>query len=396
MNVLLLTQIVPYPPDSGPKVKTYHVLRYLSQRGHRVTLACFARTAERPHLESLRPLCVAVHAVPLRRSRLADVRAYTRSLRAGAPFLVVRDDLPAMRALVARLTRAEAFDIIHADQLTMGQFALGARGPRRVFDAHNAVWTIVQRSAQTAKPLIRPLLGREARLIKQYEGKLCRQMDAVLAVSEADRLKLLEAGGRADNITVVPIAVDTRTLARVTPSPGSQNIVTMGTLYYPPNADGVRWFMREVFPRVQAQVPAARMTIIGPRPPRDLARLAHGDKIQVTGYVPDLAPYLAQAALMVVPVRAGSGMRVRILEALARGVPVVTTTMGAEGIEVRDGEHLLLADTPDAFAAAVTRLLADPALRRSLAGNGRRLVEQQYDWQVALPALDAVYAGARA
>src|SRR5438105_6600906 len=105
----------------------------------------------------------------------------------------------------------------------------------------------------------------------------------------------------------------------------------MAALFYPSNADGVRWFMPDVFPRVRSLAPAASMTIIGPRPPRDLALLANGDSIRVTGYVPDLAPYLSGAALMVVPVRAGSGMRVRILEALARGVPVVTTSMGAEG-----------------------------------------------------------------
>jgi len=303
----------------------------------------------------------------------------------------VRDDLPAMRELVARLTREQAFDIIHADQLTMGQFAFGTRGPGRVFDAHNAVWTIVARAALTAPAPLRPLLGREARLVKRHEGKLCRDMDAVLAVSEADRQKLLEAGARADNITVVPIAIDTQTLQRVTARPDAQNIVTMGTLYYPPNADGVRWFMREVFPRVRARVAAATMTIIGPRPPRDIARMANPVSVSVTGYVPDLVPYLEQAALMVVPVRAGSGMRVRILEALARGVAVVTTSTGAEGIDVRNEEHLLIADEPEAFAAAVARLLNDPALRRQLADNGRRLVEQKYDWQVALPGVETAY-----
>ena len=391
LKILLLTQIVPFPPDSGPKVKTYHVLRYLAERGHRVTLASFTRAAEVQHLDALRPLCEAAHAVPLRRSRLADARAYVRSVREGEPFLVARDDLPAMRELVARLTREQAFDIVHADQLTMGQFAIGARGPRRVFDAHNAVWTIVARAARTAPAPLRPLLGREARLVKRHEGKLCREMDAVLAVSEADRLKLLEAGARADNITVVPIAIDTRRLARVTARPDAQDIVTMGTLYYPPNADGVRCFIREVFPRVRARVATATLTVIGPRPPRDIARMAHSGTISVTGYVPELVPYLERAAVVVVPVRAGSGMRVRILEALARGVAVVTTTRGAEGIDVRNEEHLLIADEPEAFAVAVARLLNDPALRRRLADNGRRLVEQKYDWQVALPGVEAAY-----
>jgi polysaccharide biosynthesis protein PslH len=391
LKVLLLTQIVPFPPESGPRVKTYHVLRFLAERGHRVTLASFTRAQEQPYVDALRPWCEAVYAVPLRRSRPADAWSYARSLREGAPFLVVRDDLPAMRNLVARLTREQAFDIIHADQLTMGQFALGARGPRRVFDAHNAVWTIVARAARTAPLVVRPLLAREARLVKRHEGALCRAMDAVLAVSEADRQKLLEAGARADNITVVPIAVDTRTLRRMANGPDTLNIVTLGTLYYPPNADGVRWFMREVFPRVRSLAPAATMTIIGPRPPRDIQGMANPPSVSVTGYVADLGPYLEQATLMVVPVRVGSGMRVRILEALARGIPVVTTTTGAEGIDVRNDEHLLIADEPEAFAAAVVRLLNDPITRRRLAAAGRRLVEQKYDWQVTLPGVEAAY-----
>jgi hypothetical protein len=208
MNVLFLTQIVPYPPDSGPRVKTYHVLRYLAARGHRVTLATFAREGETKNLAHLASTCAATHAVPMRRSRVADARYYIRSLRQSLPFLVVRDDLPAMRQLVSRLTREQAFDVVHADQLTMGQFALQTQGPRRIFDAHNAVWKIVERARQTARWFLRPQLAREARLIKEYEGLLCRQMDAVLAVSDVDRNGLVEAGASPDNIHIIPIAVE--------------------------------------------------------------------------------------------------------------------------------------------------------------------------------------------
>jgi glycosyltransferase involved in cell wall biosynthesis len=177
-------------------------------------------------------------------------------------------------------------------------------------------------------------------------------------------------------------------------STSSANILTVSTLFYPPNADGVRWFLREVFPLVKTEAPAATLSVVGPRPPKDIAQFAVHDpqSITVTGYVPDLLPYLEQAAVMVVPVRAASGMRVRILEALARGIPVVTTTTGVEGIAAVSDEHLLVADEPAAFAHAVARLLREPELGERLAHNGRRLVQEKYDWQAALPKLEEVYA----
>ncbi|MBI5652425.1 MAG: glycosyltransferase [Chloroflexi bacterium] len=397
MKILFLTQIVPYPPDSGPKVKTYHVLRYLAEQGHQVTLASFVRAHEKPALEHLAQFCAAIQPVALQRSRVYDLRAYVAGLQTGLPFLITRDDFPAMRARIAQLA-SEPFDIIHADQLNMAQYALQFRRARNaraklVFDAHNAVYEIVARARQTAPFFARPILALEARRLEQYEGGIVSQFDQTLAVSEIDRRALISAAGRDAPIAVIPIAVDCAQLPPVARAAASQNILTVSTLFYPPNADGVRWFLREVLPRVRAQMPNATVAVVGPRPPRDLVELGarDPDHIHVPGYVPDLQPSFARAALMVVPVRAGSGMRVRILEALARGMPIVTTTTGVEGIDAINGEHLLVADESAQFADAVVRLLKNPSEGERLARNGRRLVEEKYDWQVALPKLQAVY-----
>jgi glycosyltransferase involved in cell wall biosynthesis len=435
MNVLFLTQIIPYPPDAGPKVKTWHVLRYLNGRGHKVILASFMRPEEEPFVPALREVCAAVHTVPIRRSRLDDVGFWLRSHLTGRPFLIERDDLAAMRALVARLLAeglqaGEEIDVIHADQLTMTQFALpphaaalpGPRSrladhpartvetngsgalrswPRVIFDAHNAVWTIVERMRQNAPAPLRPVAALEAQRIKRYEGQIIHSFDHTLAVTEPDRQALLQAAVAyskdaavpSSRISVVPIAVDTITLAPATRRPGSLNIFTLGTLHYPPNADGIRWFLQEVFPLVQKQTPGASLTIVGKNPPQDFLHAAalHPEAVQVTGYVPDLAPYIEQAALMVVPVRAGGGMRVRILEGFARGIPVVTTTVGLEGIDAQPGEEVLLADTPADFAREVVRLLHDQGLQAHLSSSGRRLAEVRYDWQVVLKQMDEVY-----
>jgi glycosyltransferase involved in cell wall biosynthesis len=227
---------------------------------------------------------------------------------------------------------------------------------------------------------------------------IVKDFDATLAVTEPDRLSLLDALHQYGNygdipIAVIPIAVDTQQIRPVQRAEDSLNIITMGTLYYPPNADGIRWFIQQVFPLVRQKLPGVKLTIIGKNPPKDFLKLA-ADKengITTTGFVPELDPYFAESAISVVPVRAGGGMRVRILEAFARAAPVVTTTVGIEGIDARFGEDVLVADSPEDFAGSVITLLQDKELQQKLAINGRRLVESKYDWQVVLGELDKVY-----
>jgi glycosyltransferase involved in cell wall biosynthesis len=406
MNILFLAQIVPFPPDAGPRVKTWHVLRALAGQGHSVTLVSFVRPEEEPHLPALEKVCRAVHLVPIRRSRVADLGYMIRSYSSGRPFLVERDDLRPMQEAVNELVRANEFDFIHADQLTMVQFALrGAKAaagkkPKIVFDAHNAVWTIVERMRSNARWFLRPLLGVEARRVKRYEGGLLKQVDHVLAVTDVDRALLEEslngvrkAGDRIAPITVAPIAVDTKQLQPINRKPASRKIVTLGTLHYPPNADGIRWFFTEVFPLIRRRVPDATLTIVGKNPPQDFLDFAakNPDAVKVTGYVLELAPYLEQSALMVVPVRAGGGMRVRILEAFAYAMPVVTTTVGLEGIHAELERDVLVADAATEFAERVIELLNDTALQEKLSRNGRHLAETKYDWQTALAAMKPIY-----
>ncbi len=404
MHILFLTQILPYPPASGPKVKTWHVLRYLSECGHKITLASFVRPEELPYIDVVKKVCSAVHAVPVRRSRIMDGIYFLRSQMTGRPFLVERDDLSEMRSLVNRIVSSGSVDVIHADQLTMTQFAFplpfqnGPKKPSLVFDAHNAVWTITERMKQNAAAYLKLPLALETRQIKRYEAMIVKDFDVTLAVTAPDRLALLDAFHQqgykgAPQISVIPIAVDTQQIWPVPRPQGSLNILTMGTLYYPPNADGIRWFIQQVFPLVRQKLPNVHLTIIGKNPPKDFQKLAEDKEsgIVTTGFVPELDPYFAASAITVVPVRAGGGMRVRILEAFARAAPVVTTTVGLEGIDACPGEDVLVADTPEDFARSVINLLEDQELQERIASNGRRLVEKKYDWQVVLGELDRVY-----
>jgi glycosyltransferase involved in cell wall biosynthesis len=330
-----------------------------------------------------------------------------RSYLTNRPFLIERDDLRPMQEMVNQLVREDDFQFIHADQLTMVQFALrGAsafpdKKPKVIFDAHNAVWTIVERMKENARFFLKPVLAVEARRVKQYEGELLRTVDHVLAVTDIDRNLLEEAmhfskpkaGDRLSPVTVIPIAVDTQKLQPVERKVGSKNIVTLGTLHYPPNADGIRWFFNEVFPLVREQVSNATLTIIGKNPPQDFIELAERNPgvIKVTGYVDDLRPYLEESALMVVPVRAGGGMRVRILEAFAYAMPVVTTTVGLEGIHGTPDHDVIVADTPADFANRTAELLENASLQERLSTNGRELATNKYDWQAVLAAMRPIY-----
>ncbi len=403
MNILVLTQILPYPPDAGPRVKTWHVLRYLAESGHHVHLATFLRPEEAPYLGRVRSICTSVHTVPIRRSRLRDAYFFGRSLVSGRPFLIERDDLPEMRRLVQKIVAEHAIEVVHADQVGMAQFALGT-GAATLFDSHNAVWMVVERMAKNAPALLRPLLRLEAARMKSYAVGLLSRFDQVMTVTENDRNAFIAAlgesgqhtnlsgGAPAERITAVPIAVDSASLPQKRHVQGSANILTLGTLHYPPNADGIRWFFQQVYPLIREERPEVSLTIVGKNPPSDFQSFARGrDDVQVTGYVPALEPYMDAAAMMAVPVRAGGGMRVRILEAFARGIPVVTTTVGLEGIRAEHGTHVLVADSPHAFAGCVLQLLDDPQMGRRLAEQGRRLVEEHYDWRVVLRGMDMVY-----
>lgn len=406
MRVLFLTQILPYPPDAGPKVKTWHVLRYLETAGHEVELVSFVRPEEAPYLEFLEQVCTKVHAIPIRRSRIADLWHACQSLLNRRPFLVQRDDTDAMRKKVRALLDSAEFDIAHADQLTMAQFLLPPLeqtawrgGVRLIFDAHNAVWAIMEQVMRTAPLPIRPFLWLEARKLKAYEGKVVSQFDHTLAVTKLDQEALLHAAANVTNgrnqtaISVIPIAVDTDSIVPQKRKIVPGNIMTLGTLHYPPNADGIRWFAKEVFPQINERMPGTTLTIVGKNPPTDFNEFASNGRIRVTGYVPDLDPFMSRAEVLVVPVRSGGGMRVRLLEGFARGMPMVTTSIGLEGIDAHHDQEVLIADDAESFARETLRLLSDRALQRRLSVQGRRLAEQRYDWTRVLPELDSIYAG---
>jgi polysaccharide biosynthesis protein PslH len=405
VNVLFLTQVLPYPLDAGPKVRAYYVLRHLATQ-HAVTLVSFVRDSDSSTaLRHLREVCAQVITCPMPRSRVRDGAAVLRSAVRGEPVLIARDWLPAMAEVLAQLLATTRFDVVHADQLWMAPYALAARTiaqrwgytPRLVLDQHNAVYLISRRMATAARSGLRRLgWKREAQLMADYEARTCLAFDQVVTVSEPDRRALqalYPAPPRAAFTKVIPICVDAQTRPASALGAVHPGVLFLGGMHWPPNSEGALWFAREALPAIHAQTPQAVFYAIGRQPPAALAALDHDRHglIETPGYVADPEPYWRDSQVFVVPLLAGGGMRVKILDAWARGVPVVSTTIGAEGLDYADGDNLLLADTPAAFAYAVSRVLKDRALAARLAAGGRRTMATHYDWRAIYPAWDQVY-----
>ena len=261
---------------------------------------------------------------------------------------------------------------------------------------HNVETAIWQRHHQHAPdPLRRAYLGMQARKMFEYERWVCRSVAHVIAVSKADA-ELMQSMFGADSVSAVPTGVD---IEYFTPSaataPGA-DLVFVGSMDWLPNIDGVKWFAAEILPLIRARRPSCTVAIVGRQPGPDIVSLSGGG-IQVTGTVPDVRPYLWGANVSIVPLRIGGGTRLKIYESMAAGTAVVSTTVGAEGLDVRSPENILLADTPQAFADACLRLLDDAQERRRMAAAAHELVATQFSWDaVADRFADALQVGAGA
>lgn len=403
MNILLLTQVLPYPLDAGPKTRAYYVLRYLAQK-HNVTLVSFVRATDTPAaVEHLAAYCSAVHTVPIVRSSSRNVRFLAESLVTNQPFIITRDRSDAMRSLLAQLMHGPVtFDAVHADQLWMAPYveyahSLAQRKPLRVLDQHNAVFMIFRRLAQGERNGIkRQIMRLESHKLARYEAELCARLDRVAWVTREDYEAVAAAAASGQpvvNSGIIPICIDVVDEPVIERKQPARRVTFLGGLHYPPNAQGVLWFAEHIFPKVLAQTPDAVLTVIGKQPPAELSGLGiPAANLDVTGYVDDPYPYLAETGAFIVPLLAGGGMRVKILDGWRWGLPLVSTRVGAEGIAAADGVNILLADAPDDFAARVVRLLRDPVLSKQIATGGRRSAELHYDWRNVYTAWDTVYA----
>jgi sugar transferase (PEP-CTERM/EpsH1 system associated) len=302
------------------------------------------------------------------------------------------------RAVRAALKRT-AYDRIVCDFLVPA-----VNLPRRlpcpsVLFTHNVEAEIWRRHAETESRRLRKWLYRQqwARMLR-FEGRTVARFDRVLAVSDVDRdtLQRLYPESLSSPVSVIPTGVDTTYFKPEPRQPsGARRIVFTGSMDWLPNADGVLFFCDEILPLIRQVEPDVTFTIVGRSPTPAVRRLAEDRSIEVTGRVEDVRPYLAKSAVYVVPLRIGGGTRLKIFEAMSAGRAVVSTTIGAEGLPAQHGQHLLLADTPEAFAQSVIRLLRDDSARTALERQARVLVTERHDWAVAASHLEAALLDTR-
>ncbi|MEM7130835.1 MAG: glycosyltransferase family 4 protein [Chloroflexota bacterium] len=404
MRILFLTQVLPYPLDAGPKIRAYYVLRHLAQT-HQVTLVSFVRQTDTPEaIGHLKSFCKAVHTARMPRGRLRDIGHVVKSMVSNQPFLIVRDQVEPMKALLAEMVEQHGpFDAVHSDQLWMASYALFARQqstpgaiPLTILDKHNAVYLVPKRLlANERNPLMQLLMRMETRKMLRYEVETCNRFDHVTWVTEDDYTALSGAapsGKAVPNSAVIPICGEAEDDSTIVPKPLARRVTFIGGLHYPPNAQGISWYAQHIFPLVYQAIPDAILTIIGKDPPKSLSELDIPDKnLEIAGYVDELQPYLEETAVFIVPLLAGGGMRVKILDAWRWQLPVVSTTIGAEGLQITPHENILLADTPVDFAQATIHLIQNRSLAREIAEAGRRQFERGYSWRTAYRRWNKIY-----
>jgi len=432
MKILLLTPQLPYPPRQGTTIRNYNLIRELAQR-HTIDLLTFLAPGDTLDANSpLHGLCRHIGALP-QPVRSSAQRALD-TLRSPLPDMGLRLQSAPMHDLVQRWVQTNQYDLVQIEGIEMAQYGLRAVGkiddkltpnysrgrqadqaqmvarPILVFDDHNCEYLLQKRNALTDLSLPRRWAAAAYSLVQwqklvRYEAHICRQADVVLAVSDADKAALANlAPGQP--ITVVSNGIRVREYQETpssTPQAGVSgrfNLVFTGKMDYRPNIDAVLWFGGQVLPLIQAQTPEVCFQIVGMNPHPRLDALRANPAIEIVGAVAEAQPYIQNAAVYVIPMRVGGGTRFKALEAMACARPIVSTTLGVEGIPVRDGQELLLADSPQAFADAVVRLLDDAqsnaTVNRQLGEQARRFVENRYDWAQIMPHLEQAYATARA
>jgi len=393
MRVLYLTPRLPYPPNRGDTARTFNILRFLARR-HAVTLVSLVDRADTAaDLGPLRRWCREVRLVP-NPATFAAVRGALALLR-GHPVSVGYFGRHPMHHAVASVVEHGAFDAVLVMSSALAQYLPACRDMRRVVDMVDVDSEKWRQFARHSPAPARWLYAVEAERIARIESALVDQADALVVVSPVE-LDLYRRLRRSDgSIRVVGDGVDASWFAPPPPveSAGARLLFT-GALDYRPNIDAVSWFVTAILPEIRRHVPDVRFTAVGHRPVASLLTLAGRSRgqLEIFGSVPDIRPYFSGASVYVAPLRMGRGVKVKMLEAMAMGMPIVGTAVAAEGLAIRHGVELLRADSAADFAAAVVEVLRDGAKRRALAAQARRTVERDFRWEAQLAPLDDILA----
>lgn len=382
MKILWITARFPLPPIKGDRLRAFHLLKRLARR-HEIDLASFSRPEDLPHIDEMRGIVRSLDLVPF--------RAAPQALRmlpfvpTGVPFQVGLHRHPAMARIVRERLRERGHDAIVCMMLRSTVNLPPVPPCPMVADfVDSMTLNFANRLAKESGPM-KAVVAEEVRRLRRHEPEQARRFAAVMVVSERDRQAI---GG--DNVRVVPMGVDTQQFAPSGAARSPRKIVFTGNLGYFPNVDAATWFAREILPRVRSEVPDAEFEIAGVGARKAVLDLDGLPGVRVVGFVEDMAAFIDTAAVAVCPMRSGSGMQIKMMEAMACAVPVVASSYAAEGIPARAGRDFLLADGADAFAAEVRELLRSPERAKAVGQSGREFIARHASWDAAADSLESL------
>jgi len=394
MKILWILGELPIPPDSGGKHRTLGLLQQLAPR-HEVTAAVLdPGAAPGAHLQELEKLCQKVVLLPWQ-GKITSARFFAGAVGnifSALPYSVAKYCGAKSEAPLAALI-SQDWDIIQCENIGFCRYLSTPTSAPRLLNTQNVeaqIWR--QRAGLAGNPFLKAYLNSQARKMANYEKALFAKYDGIIAVSEKDAAAFKEAYG-VKRTAVVPNGVDTDYFSPRPEMPEEYLTVFSGAMDYAPNADAAKYFLQGIWPEIIRKHPQAKFKIVGRRPEPSLRTLAGKyPQVEVTGAVEDVRPHIASAAVVVVPLRMGGGSRLKILEALAMGKAVVSTPLGAEGLSLEAGKHIVLAEGAGAFAGEISLLLENPAKAEQLGRSGRVWVEQLCSWAVCARKLEAVWA----
>lgn len=391
MKLLFLTSRLPYPPFRGDKLHLLNILKPLSHRHEIVLVSFIQKEEERQWFEELRPFCRRLEVVYLPTWRsLANCLG---ALVSNTPFQVAYFRSRTMENLVRNVIGEERPDAIHIHLIRMAQHAEKLRDIPRVVDLTDATSLYLSRFREASRnPLKKLLLAEELRRILSYESVLTA-FDRSLVCSPLD-LSVMNRHVPGARVEISRNAVDMGRFPQLdgTITAEPNRLIFTGNMTYFPNADAAQFLVRDILPLVRREVPGVQLFLVGQNPPPSVRALA-GDGVVVTGFVEDIRAEYARSTVAVAPVRFGAGTLYKLLEPLALGVPVVTTTTGIGGLDVTPGADVLVADTAAGLAEQIVRLLRDPELRQTLSRRAAAKVRALHDWDAVAGDLERVYAG---
>lgn len=401
MKILYITPYVPSPIRTRP----YNLIRALLRLDHSVTLlsAAGGSSQEREEAAALRDWGVQVEVFPVSPAR--SLANCIRALLTYEPLQAVYSYHPQMERRLRELLQKSSFDVVHIEHLRAARLVRAARDIPRVYDSVDCTSLLFEQASRLGAQFRSRLMTRlDLGRTRYYEAWLLEQFDQVVVTSRRDKEALeglarryAPPEARVAPITVVTNGVDLEYFhpRACSARRDGRTVVFTGKMSYHANISAALYFARQVLPRIWARDPEVRFQIVGKDPPEALRRLAEDGRIEVTGYVEDIRPYLARAAVAVWPALYAVGLQNKVLEAMAMGTPVVSTLAGCAALEAERGRDLLLADGPEEMADAVLRVLADPGLAGQLSAAGRRYVEEHHSWEAGAQVLLSVYEKAR-